>query len=63
MPRQLSSALLASGTLLSNIASYRFYAISYVHVVTVGVRGTVPLANRADELSCLGITTRKEQLP
>ena len=33
-----------------------------VHVVTVGVRGTVPLANRA-ELSCLGITTRKEQLP
>ena len=28
----------------------------------MGVRGTVPLANR-EELSCLGITTRKEQLP
>ena len=36
--------------------------VGTVHVVTVGVRGTVPLANRA-ELSCLGITTRKEQLP
>ena len=33
-----------------------------VHVVTVGVRGTVPLTNRT-ELSCLGITTRREQLP
>ena len=32
-----------------------------VHVVTVGVRGTVPLANRA-ELACLGITAKKEQL-
>ena len=30
-------------------------------VVTVGVRGTVPLANKA-ELGCLGITTKKEQL-
>eukprot|EP00959_Pyramimonas_sp_CCMP1952_P036495 763899-Pyramimonas_sp.AAC.2 len=36
--------------------------VDTVHVVTVGVRGTVPLANRA-ELGCLGITTRKEQLP
>eukprot|EP00959_Pyramimonas_sp_CCMP1952_P466549 9490133-Pyramimonas_sp.AAC.1 len=36
--------------------------VDTVHVVIVGVRGTIPLANTA-ELSCLGITTRKEQLP
>ena len=33
-----------------------------IHVITVGVRWTVPLANWA-ELSCLGITTKREQLP
>eukprot|EP00976_Prorocentrum_cordatum_P088074 1187164-Prorocentrum_minimum.AAC.2 len=37
--------------------------VETVHVVTVGVRGTVPLANRAELGCCLGITTKKEQLP
>ena len=39
----------------------RWNVVDTVHVVTVGVRGTVPLANKA-ELGCLGITTKKEQL-
>ena len=36
--------------------------VDTVHVVTVGVRGTFPVANMA-ELGCLGITTKREKLP
>eukprot|EP00959_Pyramimonas_sp_CCMP1952_P440201 9215789-Pyramimonas_sp.AAC.1 len=34
--------------------------VGTVHVVTVGVRGTVPLTNRAELRSCLGIATDQE---
>ena len=48
--------------LVSSLREAGWNVVGTVHVVTVGVRGTVPLANRT-ELSCLCITTRKEQLP